>query len=554
MDFAAARRRKAGWRPAVARRTAVLALIAVLQVTAAAIGAANEVNAPTDRERPVETRKANPPLAAPPAGIVRQKRPGAPGAVLSNGDDGLDRRDGRPIAGLADLARSRFTIGAAIFAADWVPAPDVSDGADGLGPLYNATSCAACHGNAAPRQSDTLSQTSGVQADGDSTADAAADAVGVLRRRVVRFIRGDPVYGTQLQDRAIPGHAAEGKAVVTWQDVQQVPFADGGEPAVLRRPRISIAAPGYDAPEPDHALVLRRSPPLAGLGLVAAIAESDIAAGADPDDRDRDGISGREAKAVDPATEEQRLARFGWKASAVSLAAQTADAFRLDMGLSSPLANEAYGDCTSRQTACRNAADGASPAKGGYEVSAEEVALVVAYIEGLAPPSTRSGAPTTAPGSREAAGPQSGADVLQGAAQFNALGCPACHRPSFTTARRTDAPHLAGKRVPLFSDLLLHDMGEGLTDAPANEGTAPGDRDQNEARHREWRTAPLWGLAQRLEEIANGEIDGLLHDGRARTIAEAILWHGGEAAAARERYRRLPANDRAALAAYLARL
>lgn len=428
--------------------------------------------------------------------------------------DGVGSRQVSQSVMLGDRATqeaARSVIGSAIFAANWIAAPDVSDGADGLGPLYNATACSQCH----PMQG-AFGSGGGHQS---------------LIGKVVRFDggdgadTGDPRYGRQLQDRAVAGQVPEGRFELRWL-VSSVTLSDGNA-VQLRRPEVGVMELHSGPLGPHTRVSLRRSQPLAGIGLITAIAQEDIEAGADPDDRNGDGIRGRAGRAVDPATGKVGLARFGWKASQVTLAAQTANAFNLDMGLSSPLSPDPAGDCTPLQPACRSAPDGRSAAKAGYEVSAEELSLVVAYLEGLAP--TR-----TADGNVNEAGRQ----------HFEALGCGGCHRELFTTRDVEGAPHLSRKQVRLFSDLLLHDMGGELA--------VPGDAETPDGRS--WRTAPLWGLGQRLEDIAAGHIDGLLHDGRARTIEEAILWHAGEGLAARNAYRKLSAGERDALLAYLADL
>lgn len=420
------------------------------------------------------------------------------------------------LAGLSSADAVRFEIGAAIFASVWVPAPDVSDGADGLGPLYNAVSCAQCH------PARTL----------PTSAAAASGRATVVVRSVLRLgpgglsNRGDPRYGRQLQDHAVPGLAAEGHVQVGWAQ-STITLADGVSVSV-RRPEVTIDALALGPLEDDTRLSLRRPPPLVGLGLIAAISEQDIEVAADPEDRDGDGIQGRISRAIDPENGAMRVARFGWKASVATLAAQTADALWLDMGLSSRFADDPAGDCTLAQTECRSAPDGRSAAKAGQEVSSEEIALLVAYLGGLKAPSPPAGGAMTPSGQR----------------QFEALGCAGCHRERFVTREMADAPHLSSKVIAPFSDFLLHDMGVDLA-VPGDEASLDG---------RSWRTTPLWGLGQRLDDIAQGLIDGLMHDGRARTIEEAILWHGGEGGAAREAYRNLPAAARQDLVAYLAGL
>jgi CxxC motif-containing protein (DUF1111 family) len=405
---------------------------------------------------------------------------------------------------MSEASAARFAIGEAIFRAAWQPAPHVSQGVDGLGPLYNAASCAACHGG----------------------------PVLGFEGRVLRLSRPDgspdPVYGRQLQDRAIAGHAAEGRIAIG-SERRTVRFGDGRE-VELTRPVAAIADAAYGAPAADMAMSLRVPPPLDGLGFVAAIATADIRALADADDRDGDGISGRAGEAIDPVSGERVLARFGWKASVATLAQQTAEALHLDMGISSPRLLRASGDCTSAQVACMAAPDGASAEADGAEISRGEIDLLVAYLVGLPRPFRWL--------------PLTHAPEPAGAREFTATGCAACHVPGFQAAEDSAMPHIAGQSVPLFSDLLLHDMGEGLADHRP-EGSASGS---------EWRTAPLWGLQQRLSRIADGSLPGLLHDGRARSIEEAILWHGGEAARARDAFASLPASERDTLLSWLAGL
>ncbi len=411
-----------------------------------------------------------------------------------------------PAGGMSARDAARFRAGEAIFHAEWQPAPNVSEGVDGLGPLYNAVSCAACHGGP-----------------------AAANPADRFGGRLLRLSRPDgspdPVYGLQLQDRAVRGHAPEGRLVIT-PEASVVRLADGRDVELIR-PRPAIADAAYEPPAPDMALSLRVPPPLDGLGFVAAIEESDIRALADPDDKNGDGISGRAGEAVDPATGRRVLARFGWKASVATLAQQTAEALHLDMGISSLRLAQHGGDCSRVQSACLDAPNGGSPAAGGVEISDIETGLLVAYLEGLAAPA---GSGDTGTNTATAAGERG----------FASISCASCHRRSLPL----DGRSLPEDRVPLFADLLLHDMGEGLAD----------NRPEGSASGREWRTAPLWGLQQRLRRITDGSLPGLLHDGRARTIEEAILWHGGEAARARDAYAALSQEDRDNLLAFLAGL
>ncbi|MEL7367872.1 MAG: di-heme oxidoredictase family protein, partial [Myxococcota bacterium] len=265
---------------------------------------------------------------------------------------------------------------------------------------------------------------------------------------------------------------------------------------------------------------LARAPPtLVGLGLLEAVAEETIAARADPDDRDGDGISGRMSRVAAG----QQLGRFGWKAQQATLSSQVAAALSEDMGITTR--QHPYAGCAPKDKACRGAVD----ASGRPEMTDQDFDRLIAYLRSVAPPAPR---PET-PSSR------------RGEALFVAAGCEACHRTTLVTPSVVDDafPHgVAQQRIYPFTDLLLHDMGPGLADGESTGSTAaPG----------EWRTAPLWGLG--LLKTVNGTMQ-LLHDGRARTFEEAILWHGGEAAGAQARYTRLSKAERNDLNAFLQRL
>lgn len=219
------------------------------------------------------------------------------------------------------------------------------------------------------------------------------------------------------------------------------------------------------------------------------------------------------------------LGRFGWKAGQPSIADQSAHAFSGDMGISTPALPAAYGDCTAAQPDCRGAPDGADPAEA-VEATQNMFSLVVFYARNLAVPARRD---------------VDAAQVLAGKAQFYDAGCAACHRPKFVTARLDDQPEQSFQLVWPYSDLLLHDMGEDLAD----------HRPEGDASGTEWRTPPLWGIG--LTPTVT-EFPSYLHDGRARSLLEAILWHGGEAAAARQKVIEMRTDERAALLAFLGSL
>jgi CxxC motif-containing protein (DUF1111 family) len=253
---------------------------------------------------------------------------------------------------------------------------------------------------------------------------------------------------------------------------------------------------------------------LTGLGLLEAIPAEEIVAGEDPDDRDGDGVSGRANWVPDVRSGARALGRFGWKAAQPSVEQQIATAFREDMGLTSWLRPEtsctpAQGDCSGRDR--------------GEEVPAHELAVLTTYVRLLGVP-----APRAMPGSLRDRGRQ----------LFTRTGCAACHTPRHHTAARAAFPELATQVIFPYTDLLVHDMGDGLADGLA----------ESEARGSEWRTPPLWGLG--LLPIIHGRLR-LLHDGRARSVEEAILWHGGEAAKAQRSYAALSPADRQTLVSFV---
>jgi len=253
-----------------------------------------------------------------------------------------------------------------------------------------------------------------------------------------------------------------------------------------------------------------------GLGLLEAISDDDILANADPDDRDGDGISGRPNYVWDRASETIVLGRFGWKAGQPNLNQQNAEAFANDMGLTSSLVP--HDGCTPAQTDCLAAPHGGEP-----EVSDNILATVLFYSRNLGVPARRN---VDAP------------EVLRGKTLFHRAGCQKCHTPSFTTRADAAEPELASQKIRPYTDLLLHDMGDGLADG----------RPEFLATGREWRTPPLWGIG--LTEAVNGHTF-FLHDGRARNLLEAILWHGGEAENAKQAVLQFTAEERDALLAFL---
>ncbi|MFV0456957.1 MAG: di-heme oxidoredictase family protein [Pseudomonas sp.] len=438
-----------------------------------------------------------------------------PGEALSAGAATVMKFDqnafSMPSANLSPLRRLDFSVGNSFFRNPWVIAPASTTARDGLGPLFNTNACQSCHikdGRGHPPESDASNSVSMLVRLSIPATEAHADVIHQ------HGIAPEPTYGGQLQDMAVPGVAPEGKVRFSFT-THRVKFADGHE-VELRRPQLDITELGYGPLHPQTLFSPRVAPPMIGLGLLEAIPEAALLANADPDDLSGDGISGRPNRVYDQVTGETVVGRFGWKAGQPTLNQQNADAFFNDMGLSTSLLTG--NSCTERQIECRAMPDGGEP-----EVNDKILSQVLFYTRNLGVPARRN---VDAP------------QVLAGKTLFHRAGCQSCHTPQFTTDADAAEPELANQLIRPYTDLLLHDMGEGLADG----------RPEFEASGREWRTPPLWGIG--LTQAVSGHTR-FLHDGRARNLMEAILWHGGEAEQARRHVLEFDSEERAALLAFL---
>jgi len=409
-----------------------------------------------------------------------------------------------PVPGLTDAQKSAFAIGNSFFNLNWVAAPASTAARDGLGPLFNARSCSACHLH-----------------DGRSRPPEPGGGMSVMLLRV--SVPGTnahggplphPVYGGQIQSRALPGVPAEADVIVEYEPVRGV-FADG-EPFELRRPRYLLRNLGYGPVATNLQMSPRVAPAVIGLGLLEAVPVEQLAALADAHDRDDDVISGKLNQVWNAATQRHEPGRFGWKAEQPTVRQQVAGAFNGDMGLTTslfPAENH-----SPAQTAAARQPSGGSP-----EVSDQILESVTFYSRVLAVPARRSVDDPL---------------VRRGEELFRAAKCATCHREQLTTGEVPGLPQHSRQTIRPYTDLLLHDLGEGLSD----------HRPAFAADGREWRTPPLWGIG--LVPKVNAH-SFLLHDGRARNLAEAILWHGGEAEKAREAFRQMSRADREALVKFL---
>lgn len=392
----------------------------------------------------------------------------------------------KPASNLTPDEIVRHDVGDPLFERSHIPLA-THEGA-GLGPLFNANSCVACHvrnGRGAPVPGVSLVRVALQEANGATPV---------------------PEWEWQIQDHAIFGHQPEATMDLTWQEEPQA----GDEPP-LQKVHVGLIRPNGEAvADSEMNRSLRTAPPLIGLGLLEAVPDQAILSHADPDDRDGDGISGRPVL-LERGQGQQALGRFGWKAGTATVQEQTAEAYVNDMGLTT-----AAGPETNRT------AEG-QPA----DITWDELTAVTFYSQSLGAPATK----------RPAKDPV----VSKGSALFGDLQCAACHVPSHATSSDPDAvvQAIRGQTIWPYTDLLVHDMGPGLDDGVAEHGYT---------RSAEWRTAPLWGLG--LTQRVNGKA-GYLHDGRARTVDEAIRWHGGEAEGAKENYLALAPRDRQALLDWL---
>ena len=408
------------------------------------------------------------------------------------------------ISGLDDALAGQFSYGHSVFNQNWVTAPATTSGMDGLGPIYNARACSTCHSK-----------------DGRSAPfDASGALLGMLFRLSIpgKSPTGgpnpDPVYGDQLRPYGILTVPGDGTPHVTYVETPGT-YGDG-TPFSLQTPTYTIDGWNYGEPGQGLMISARTGPSVIGLGLLEAVPEDEILANVHPPDAD--GVAGVPNHVWDAVNNVTVIGRFGWKANQPSTLQQAAGAFLGDIGITSSLFPNQT--CTPTMKECENAQSGGDP---DFELTDSRWQSVGFYMKSLAVPARRDlGDPL----------------ALQGEKLFSSFGCASCHVTTLHSGADAAAPVLMNQTLHPYTDLLLHDMGSDLADG----------RPDFEASGSQWRTAPLWGIG--LLQTVNHHTF-LLHDARARDVAEAILWHGGEAATARENFRMAEQNDRAALLKFL---
>jgi len=412
---------------------------------------------------------------------------------------------GQPGSNLSESAEAHFVTGNSFFRTNWVTAPGSVKIFDGLGPLMNAISCGSCHFK-----------------DGRGRPQAFNEALkGLVFRLSIpggdqhNAPLGDPNYGGQFQDKSILLVEHEGSVSTTYDEVIYV-YPDKRS-VKLRKPVYQF----YDLKYGKLASKLTVSPRIAqqlpGLGLLQNIPDEVVLSMTDERDANGDGISGKVNYVWDETEKKTMLGRFGWKANQSSLVQQVAAAFVNDIGITSSLYQE-ENLSPLQLTHFSRFTDGGTP-----EITDENLKKVVTYIKLLAVPAQRD---------------QQNPKVLQGRELFDQIKCSTCHIPVMQTGDADTIDALNRQTIRPYTDLLLHDMGQGLTDNRA-DFLASGS---------EWRTAPLWGIGM-LQTV--NKYCFLLHDGRARNFEEAILWHGGEAAGSRKYFSQLSQDEREALICFL---
>lgn len=436
--------------------------------------------------------------------------------VKSGGDTSV-KKDGAnayslPSGNLPMTKRLDFSVGNSFFRNPWVQAPASTDARDGLGPLFNTNGCQNCHikdgRGHPPEANDTHAVSMLVRLSIPAMTPEQKKAY--IKDGVIP----EPTYGGQLQDFALQDQTPEGQIKITYTDAP-VKFTDGTE-VVLRKPKLEITDLGYGDMHPDTQFSARVAPPMIGLGLLESIPDATLEAWADEQDKNADGISGKTNRVWDVQKNDFAIGRFGWKAGQPTLMQQNAAAFNGDVGLTSRLfPNE---NCTSRQSLCADLPNGGQP-----EVSDKILNFVEFYSQHLAVPIRRN---------------VNDEQVVLGQKLFASAGCESCHKTNVKTAKREGLPALSEQTIHPYTDMLLHDMGEGLAD----------HRPEYLASGTEWRTPPLWGIGYTQE--VNGHTY-FLHDGRARNLMEAVLWHGGEAEAAKSKVLTFNQKERDALIAFL---
>ncbi len=409
-----------------------------------------------------------------------------------------DYRLNRPIAKLSDSEQDLFMMGRSFFAIPWVLAPSATTARDGLGPLFNANTCTSCHS-------------------GNGLGDTYTKSGNISRALITKLSRPngepDPHYGGQIAVNGSKNVPFEAMPTRSIEEIE-VSYPDGKQ-VILHKPTYGLKNLNYGKLADDVVIVQRRAPALVGLGLLTKVSDKEILKNADTDDKDNNGISGK-PNWLDK--DKRVLGRFTAKAGTSSVFQQTAIAAVNDMGLTNPLFPEEI--CSPVQTACKNAPKGRPSVIDGQtlDLPANRLAAITFYLENTKIPVKKLNT-----------------IAQQGKELFTQIGCTDCHLSQMQTTN--------GMFFSPYTDLLLHDMGAGLADG----------RIEGSANEREFRTAPLWGLSTYAKTLKS-ETPYYLHDSRATSVEEAIVWHSGEGEKSKQLFMKLPEKDRQAILEFLNQL
>lgn len=418
----------------------------------------------------------------------------------------------KKIASLNDKELDTFVLGKSFFRIPWVEAPSATTARDGLGPLFNANTCITCHprNGLAKKYSTKKTPTRGYVTRLSILSDNSKEHKKQLKYN--GFVQ-EPTYGTQISINGTKSVPFEAKPIIVYE--KKLVTYPSGETVVLNKPLKNTNKKLYDLQYGSlHVNTIvsnRMGQALVGLGLLDQLSDEQILKNQDIDDMNNDGISGKANIVYSPEYKDFRVGKFTWKASAPTLKHQVAAAANNDMGLTNPLfSNE---NCTTKQIECLNAPKGDNKrGMSQFDLTQERLNAITFYLKNLKIP-------------------KSTISEKKGEILFTKIGCANCHKPKFTLA--------SGYKIKPFTDMLLHDMGEELSDG----------RSEFLATATEWRTAPLWSIGK--YHLALGEKPALLHDGRANSVEEAILWHGGEALDSKKLFMNLKKEKRTSLIRYV---
>lgn len=416
---------------------------------------------------------------------------------------------------LSDEEQDKFIMGKSFYTTPWVEAPSATTARDGLGPLFNSNTCINCHPNngigSLYNEENQLSRNYVTRV--SIPSNGSKEHLQMLQYS--GFVQ-EPTYGSQISSNAIHGVKYEAKPQIRYEDIK-ITYPNGNT-LLLKKPLHGVENQllelGYGAMQKDVILSNRLAPALIGLGFLEQLTDEQILSHQDINDTNQDGISGKANIVYSPLHKDFRVGRYTKKASAPSVIEQSAAAAHNDMSLTNPLYSDE--NCTPNQEECQNAPKADNQRSGSaFDLTMQRLEAIAFYLKNLKVPHAK-------------------IRQKEGEKLFVTLQCSTCHTPSFTLSNSYE--------VKPFSDMLLHDMGDDLSDG----------REEFLATKNEWRTAPLWGIGKYI--LASSKEPELLHDGRAKSVEEAILWHGGEANASKKAFMNLSKTQRDSIINYIKEL